>query len=237
MNITVFLLLPLILFFWLIGKKTRFSFSGRQSKNLLLLYSAVLTLSFITVYALPLPGYGNADEPNQAIIQAEETLYKLPQIAKEGKLDSTPGVYKLSSMDFNLQGNELTLSPDPYGSYHEVFLEKKEAADGLITVSSYTTTTIIQGIDITPQIRPPIIRLSGNRLELSSPENYTLAYTSFKPDFTAEQFSGPIPENWHITDPKTTLGREIIYLQIPSNMTVVPNQTTIFQLEDSQIIN
>lgn len=221
----------LLIFFLFMSKSKRPLFSGLLSKYLMLCYCGVLLLSCPAVYVLPPKTLiQTSEDQNQQISQAQDTAARLLDIAKQGKLDRTPGIHKKADFSFQVAVDKLELVPGGNFDY-DILIARKDSDDGLVQVSSYMTSTFVQGMDVTQNILPPVVNLEGNRLKLNSPEYYTLNYAAFKPDFTAQQFTGgfmlSVPEPFG----NTAFGRNTIYLQIPKNMKIIGNLINVIYLE------
>lgn len=205
-------------------------FSGLLSKYFTLFYYGILLLSCLGVYALPeRTSIQPLEQQNQPIGQVQGIPDRLVDIAKKDALDSTPGVYKKADLSFQITGDPLELVISDNFDYQNILIRRENSNDSVIQVSSYMTSSVVQDLDITRNILPPVIKLESNRLKISSPERYTLTFRGFSPDFTAQQFTeGMIrskPEHF------SAFGSYVLYLQIPNNLKVFGNQMNVIYLE------
>ena len=183
----------LLIFFLFMSKSKRPLFSGLLSKYIAFFYIVLLLLSSLAVYILPEKAFiQNLEDQNQQISQAHEITASIFDIAQQGELDNTPGIYKKADLSFQIAGDRLELASTDSFDFHDIFVKRKESDNGLVQVSSYMTSSLVNGIDVTPKILPPVIKLEGNKLKISPLEHYELNYTAFKPDFTTEQFTRDI---------------------------------------------
>lgn len=226
--------LVLIIIILLIGLVLRFRnylLSPKLSRTALLVYCAILIISALSVYLLPTENLRQQHNLEQDLYtQANNNMVNFLEIAKQGKLDSTPGVYKNAGYRYQVADDRLVLAPDD-GLPCEILIHRGLTDEKIIEISSYVTSHIIQNTDITEQILPPVFSLSGNTLRISPPDRYTLEYISFKKDFTSLQFSAS--PNADPLRNSTVFGRQAIYLSVPKSLRIEAGQHTVVYLNSN----
>lgn len=230
LSILSLILLVVILLGILLMTKNKKPFVPNLRNYFFLFYCAVLLLAALAVYALPDQDFIQRakNNPDQAISEARQTEANLFEIAKQGNLDHTKGIYLNLSQDFIVGEDRLNLKL-ANGMESEVWIERKDSNDGKIEVRSYVTPHLVEHVDFSAKIRPPVISLEGNKLQIQPPARYTLDLKTFKDNFISAQFRGSSPaESFGNT---TVFGRQIIYLRIPAGMKVSSNQPYIIYLD------
>ena len=138
LNITLLLIL-LVSFSMglLLATKNKKPLVPNLRNYIFLFYCALLLLSALTVYALPEQDFLQraANNTDQAISEARQTEADLLEIAKQGNLDRTEGIYLNLSQDFSTGEKRLNLQLAD-GMESEVWIERKDSYDGKIEVRS-----------------------------------------------------------------------------------------------------
>jgi hypothetical protein len=221
-------LLILIIGILLLRRIHKIRLTAKISSYLMLAYCVVLLLSALAVPFLTSDSLIKIEtDTDLKYTQANEAAANLIELAKHGQLDNSPGIYKNASLSFPFQGKSLGLaSNDPSSS---ILIERTSPGSNQIEVSSYITTFLTQGVDITQKVLPPDIKLEGNILSIHAPSPYTISFISFKPDFTAAQFTEKKTSN-----PAGNLlifGRQAIYLRIPRDLRIDTGLSNITYLD------
>ncbi|MHB1652644.1 MAG: hypothetical protein ACYCVD_09245 [Desulfitobacteriaceae bacterium] len=152
---------------------------------------------------------------NQTVSQLDPG--ELFQYAAQGHLDKQNGVYKNSSRTFKLDGNKLGFAISDAG-YNNILIERKKVDDGQIEVSTYTTSSFIDGIDFTKQIAPPTVSFQNNTLLIKSDKQQRLDFTRFEADFTLDQFKHI---NMHGNQRMASnFGWKVLYVRVPQKLEI-----------------
>jgi len=222
-------LLALLLFAGVFSKVNKPRFAPRLSKSVFWIYCAVLLSSPFIVHRLPTdPLVRNAAVDSPQYTQAQQAASHFYEITKEGKLDSTPGIYKYASQSYPINGNRLGIVSNGNPDF-ELVVERKDGDDSTIEVSTYGTAFVFQNININQRIPSPKIILEENLLTIHPPESISLNYIRFSYDLTAIQFIGNFSMRNLFPEP-TLLGREAVVLQIPKSLEIDTNIENITYL-------
>jgi len=222
-SLFLLLLLILVVLFWFGVKRKEPLFSGRHSQKILLVYCAVLIVAGATVYLLPTTDFIKDQGTSEEFFAAENAEVRLLDIAKEGGLDSNPGIYKISRYIYPLTGKTLLLKVDPQFN-GTVAIDRPPAgaaaaAEPAVEVGIYTTRFYVFNNEITGHVKLPAIVFGNNALQIAPPQRYALNFIGFTDNFTARQFfdnSAGTQTSFYFSG----FGRQIIVLRVPKDIKV-----------------
>jgi hypothetical protein len=194
------------------------TYIGRRKLGWLLAgYFAVLLCSPLVLWLLPperLPAAVHA----AALRKAEAATRDLFPAAMAGKPQSVDGVGILGEWQFSLAGDNLKITGNrPYSGLN-VLVERKDENDGIIEATHYFTGAILEMIDVSAQVRPVEVTLTGNTLMITEPEQYKIEVIRFTQDSMAAQIlGGGFAWRPFLID---VIGVQLLYLRIPQGVKI-----------------
>jgi hypothetical protein len=213
--------IPIIVLFAFFTKNSGLFLHQKRLKSLLTVYITILLASFFIMHMLPEENFLEVNTVSgDTILKEQEATHNLYEAIFEGAPELVEGVHILKQWEFAFSGGQLSIDTDEYANV-PVFVKRKEVNDGKIEAVNYATRTIIQRVDVTDGIKPPIIALEGNRLMKIEPEEYRLEIVRFQKEFLTGKLlqDGGQPGNDHISN--SVFGANILYVQIPRDVEVL----------------
>lgn len=152
---------------------------------------------------------------------------KLVTKAINGNLSKEESQYIAKKWSFPYKGKKLYIKSTDE-EYHQglIIVEKKTVNDGKIDAFFYQTPTGMGKVNLTEKIKPVSMKLSGNRLSLTEPNNIKFSLSKSKSEFTITQFTG---EDWTNQSPSSYLGERLLYIRIPSDLELVDESNLYLQ--------
>lgn len=226
-------ILLLIVIAFVVVSKTRVPLG--KSSVVLSMYLGILILSVGVFYFI-----ADAEEtlpPSNSPYMREEIDWESAnrlteefyEAAHEGSLGQFQNAHVNGQWLFEFSGERLDLNaPNGYLS-NMVVIERKENNDGVIEVTSYSTSVMLDGTSI---ISPPEIRLSGDRIDFLPPQPTIIELFQFFPDFTITQFTEDSMFGGFKQGPGMYWGNQALHLRIPSNLQLEQvSEMNIFYVE------
>ncbi len=223
----IWLLLVMALFFIIGYGMIKFAFKGgnrglSRKKTMWLIgtYIAILLLAngiYFFMYVNHVAN-GNGSENTQQNGNSVGQYYDFVDLAMRGELESTEGIIKQKEWSFEHQGDRLMIESPSY--YELVIVEQVPEGGSLIEVSSYKTTSIFEGIDVTDRISPPDFIKKGEIIVIEQGSGMQrIEGVGFTRGFVNTQFSDD-KNNWH-EGGSFNIGQQLIYIRIPDSITVI----------------
>ncbi|WP_462410693.1 hypothetical protein [Neobacillus sp. Marseille-QA0830] len=199
-------------------KRVKMVFSG---------YVAVLLICMAVTMLFPPPGATDLKQVKDKDIDRESQ--QLYQMALAGRIEEVGPEFLGKKWDYDFGGQQLNLSTMDDGTMSmPVMVKRKTGDDGKIEVAYYRARYSMDGYDLTEQIGPPRIQLSGNTLTVLKPAKNKLKFTEFNSVYSVKQFTGE-SDTGHSS--YTIGGTRILYLSIPENLELNPNNLDIQYVE------
>lgn len=153
------------------------------------------------------------------------------QVPMDGHFEELEGYYKNSSQTFQAEGPQLKIKTDGAPEYGQIFLERKDSADGLIEVSTYVAhhyarSNYAKSIDYTKLVAPPQISLEKEILRIEAPPKQKLVFQEFSDSFIVSQFKEGVQNNY---GGMMAFGEKGILIQVPSDLEVVSDNIVQIQ--------
>lgn len=196
------------------SKKVLFK-TARTSKLIIVSYIVLLSVGVLIAYLLSNPNVAN--EPDIDVEQVEYLEGNFHNIANNGELADTMGIYEADMWSFVYDKAQLTVFENG-GNW--ILYEKKPENDGQIDVVRYTTKHVINGFDYTDKIEAPTVELAGNQLTISEAPQVNISVANFYKEFTITQFTG----DRMLDDRNPVSGRDALVIRVPANVEIVTNQ-------------
>lgn len=217
----IFSLLPIILIILLVvfaifltkrnSKKKKKYLSGQKIRVMFGAYFVVLLISVVLVYLIPNEAEPEVNEPtanrsilHNKVLNGNASIIDRDRIAKQWHFDYEEAELMMKAINNDVHG----LS---------IYIGKKKENDGMIDVLLYQTPTYVQGIDVTDQVKAPLIDLSSGTLGIGKPEQQQLTFTSFSQAFPLSQFTG---EDWIGMGGRSTRGEHLLYIRVPRDLNI-----------------
>lgn len=186
------------------------------------LYLGVLIMLVPMLLMLPDKGYIKLIENrDQAIGLSQNLIDELNHHLTTGQsLDKLQGIYKISGQNFKVETNKLLFifNERNFTGDYRIFVERKDVDDGEIGVSTYATTQLAGGIDLTKLILPPAVSFQKGTLSLKSPSRQTFEFKQFKNDFTVDQFK--LQNYGNFIGMRSSFGGQVIYISVPKSLEI-----------------
>lgn len=219
--------LILMVIFALLVRLGGLSLGRGRLKVVLMAYALVLAASLAVLYMLPPDRFDrrtrlSSNEFNR-IMDLGSRAYTA---AAEGRLDEMPEVLGLRKWEFELDGETLALSTTGERAFHlMVVAERKKEADGLVEVTYHATPTLLDGIDVTGDLKPPDVEMKNGVLRISMPGDYQVEIGQFIREFIIS----PLLDNENREEgfPRTVIGAQILRVKVPANARVEPGKAVI----------
>lgn len=148
--------------------------------------------------------------------------------ALEGKIDQLDSKWKRKAWSFDYHEKMLNIAdPNDRAGNVMIVAERKSINDDQIEASYYQTRAALNAREITSgTLTPPIdVELDGNQLTIQQ-KTRKLNDSQFTNVFPIRQFTG---EKWFEQDPLFTDGQSILYLQIPKDLHLNPQENLNFE--------
>ncbi|ATW28099.1 hypothetical protein [Candidatus Formimonas warabiya] len=227
MSIVLFLLLLLImviLFTLVVISKSKVLLRGnylRRSwvKWIFILYCTLLGVSVAVFYLIPDKGFLSPLSDRQIDEELKRSQDML-QVAKEHRLDKTPGIHLLGKKNIIYTGKELELvSPHGNDLNLQIIVERKDEQDDTIEAFCYAGKNLLNNMDFSERIKSPQMELSGKKLQIKKPDPYEIRLSRFEKDFTVTQF---LDQSSRYLDhgPSMMWQQSVLYLRIPSDVQI-----------------
>lgn len=220
MNV-IYSLLPIILLILLAGfiifqtkrnsKKKKRYLSGQKIRFMFGVYLVVLLISVGLFFLIP--DEGKISEP-----KVNHNFHYMYDKVMDGHVSAIDQDRITKQWHFDYDGDELMMKAannDMNGI--SIFVEKKKENDGKIDVLFYQTPTYVEGIDVTDQVKPPLVDLSSGALSVAKPRLQELKFTSFKQEFSISQFTG---EDWFRMGDTFIRGDHLLYIRVPNDLKI-----------------
>lgn len=197
----------------------------KKLKSLLAAYIIILLASYGVIQILPPDNFLEVNAVSgETIVREQEASHSLFEAAMEGRPEQVAGIQIIKKWEFEFAGSQLTIDSDKNEYAHvTVFVKRKEMNDGKIEAFNYATRTIIQRIDVSDGIKPPILALEGTRLTLKEPEEYRLEIARFQREFLTNKIllarSQPEAPSDHFSN--NVFGASMLYVLIPLDVEVI----------------
>lgn len=185
-------------------------------------YLIILLAAVLFLPMLPKENFPTAVS-EEVRTQAQRGHVDLQQAALAGRPEQIDGAAKLKQWDFAFSGNQLQVTGADNSSGVMIIADQKDTNDGKIEVISYATKTILEGIDVTKDIKLPKVSLEGNILEITMPEQYRVEIAKFSKDFVMTQLTRAGKEQ----GTQNIIGAQVLYLRIPQKVQIGANKLGI----------
>lgn len=103
-------------------------------------------------------------------------------------------------------------------NYNQIFIERKEADDGEIEVSTYVPTQIAGDIDFTKLVLPPNISFQNGTLSIKTGKQQTLDFKRFNANFTMDQFK--LVNMGFNNGLSPNFGLKVVFIRFPKNLQI-----------------
>jgi hypothetical protein len=194
--------------------------SRRVIKIILIVYLLALLVSLPVLYLLPRNQFPALDKPDGSeIAQAQQKYNLFKDYADKGELDKINGVNKNNSYQFLSQNKVLRLVTPGYDSY-PIWIEQKEADDGIINAETYTTPYVTDGVDITNSIPPVSVEFKVEKLIVLPPKGFEVRLVGFAPNILLSQFKKDSTSLYNRDSSTSYLGVHPVYIKVPAGMSV-----------------
>lgn len=217
--VLLFLICLFIIFILLLRRISLFQRTHTRSKSVyvqLSVYVSVLLLSFILHFFLPF--HSLEKRGDHGGYYAIPSLYAM---VYEGNLREEAWDYQVMKEEFTIEDIDHPLilqssyADDPTNSIH-VLLEEAPSLTDTFVASVYQTPSYFDGFELTKDIDPFDLKMYGNVLRIHD-RHQLLKYAAFTREFFIKQFQ---KEPKRMFEEDSFMGEQIVYLQVPSNLTV-----------------
>ncbi|OEF96613.1 hypothetical protein [Desulfuribacillus alkaliarsenatis] len=198
-------------------------FNFERVRWLLAGYTVLLLIAIAIFYMLPKDQFIQQDIISGSELASEEYYsHNFYEIAKQGKLEESEGIIRNGQWSFDYNDDLLRIT-DSQGMPANVWImaERSEDLEGEIQIYSYTTRTILRGIDLTEDIKAPNVRIEGNRLIIQEALPYELYFANFKQEYVIGQFltSSPLVDTNYNAN-RAIFGSRMLLVKVPANLEV-----------------
>lgn len=143
-------------------------------------------------------------------------------LPKDGSFEKQEGVYKNSSQTFKVDATEtppLKIRTVGNSGYEQIYMERKESADGIIEVNTYVAPHYAGTIDFTKIVAPPKISLEKGILQIEALSEQKLVFKTIGETFVVNQFKQKA-QNTSAGRNGVMHGARKVLVRIPANLEI-----------------
>lgn len=230
--IPIFIVIGSIIILTMIRKRPSHGRRHKYIKKFRIIYTVILIISAVMFCSLKIIYTNHTFKNNPIDIKYAEKLDSqiFNMLGSEScTLNDLKNFNKIESSKFKYSSNKLMISvPDDYF----VVIEKSASVKKEIYMEVYRTDLIYGGMNVTKYMKVPVVNISNERLEASSPAS-EIKIKTFRKDLILRQFS----DSEYIddyNDSRRIGGRTIVFVKLPENMDLVCDKPVI-HVKDSNL--
>lgn len=215
----ILLLIITIVLIVLINKRgwafCRRGITGKVIRVILIVYYVALLFSVMGIYLIKdksIETYPNQNLRDIVLVQQTQNYFS--DRIKDNSIDKAKDINKDGYWEFKYKDSIIHITA-PENIF--ILVQEKAKADGKIEISNYEGKYIVDSVDFTKKVRPPVVNFKTDSLTIENPSKYAIVINKFYQDFTMAQFSGSKNNMFNQGYSGSSIG-SILLIKIPQNV-------------------
>lgn len=193
---------------------------SKHIKVIMCAYIAIMVIVNIIYFAMPKTNLARTTKIENPLVSIYgETKINGKELLTSLQENVSTGKYKVEKFEFAAPAGSMELLQSEFN--YETFIERKADNDSKVEVLRYTSRIVMNDIDLTDEIKSPLITLDNSQLHV----NYVkqeFKYVKFPKDFTITQF---IKDKSEVENGHSGGGfGSIIIVRIPKDLNVIDDE-------------